>query len=154
MIEIPKIIDTVDRPYAALHLTVARSEMQNIMGPSIRDVYAEVAARGLSPTGPWFTHHLRRPTETFDFEVCVPVGADFAGTGRIEGKTWPAMTVARTQLHGDYSGLGAAWGEFAAWIAVQGLKTAPDLWEVYSVGPESSNNPADWRTEMNWQVLP
>jgi effector-binding domain-containing protein len=149
----PQIVTTVDQPYAALHVTVARDQIQKVMGPSIQQVYAAVAAQGLSPTGAWFTHHLRRPAATFDFEVCVPVGTRFESTGEIEGKTWPAMTVAQTELRGNYDKLGAAWGEFVAWTEQQGLSMAPDLWEVYRIGPESSNNPDDWRTELNWQVL-
>ena len=45
--------------------------------------------------------------------------------------TLPAARVARTVYHGDYEGLGEAWGEFGEWIKAQGLKPAPDLWEVY-----------------------
>jgi effector-binding domain-containing protein len=153
MIHTPNIITTADQQYAALHLTVARNEIQKIMGPSLREVYAEVAAQGLSPAGPWFTHHLQRPNPVFDFEVCVPISTKIENRGRIEAKVWTAMTVARTELCGNYTGLAAAWGELAAWTEKQGLKTAADLWEVYTMGPESSDDPADWRTEMNWQVL-
>lgn len=48
-----------------------------------------------------------------------------------------------------YEGLPGAWAEFEAWIAASGHKTASDLWEVHTVGPESSSNPDDWRTELN-----
>jgi len=30
-----------------------------------------------------------------------------------------------------------------------GYKQAENLWEVYSVGPQSSPDPANWRTELN-----
>ena len=45
--------------------------------------------------------------------------------------------------------VGAAWGEFDAWIAAQGLAAAPDLWECYLAGPESGPDPTTWRTELN-----
>jgi len=153
MIKVPAIATTVDQNYAALHLTVAREQIQQAMGPAIREVYSAVAAQGLKPAGPWFTHHFHRPNTTFDFEVCVPVGMRIEDAGSVAGKIWPAMTLARTEYQGGYEGLGAAWGEFAAWIEQQGLTPAPDLWEVYLVGPESSADPADWRTELNWQTL-
>jgi effector-binding domain-containing protein len=57
--------------------------------------------------------------------------------------------VARTVYHGDYEGLHGAWGEFEAWIAESGHTSAADLWERYVVGPESSPDPANWRTELN-----
>src|SRR5450755_4416611 len=153
MIDEPKIVTTVDQPYAALHLTVAREQMQQVMGPAVQEVHAAVATQGLAPAGAWFTHHLRRPNATFDFEVCVPVATRIEDAGRVTGKTWPAMTVAKTELQGNYDRLAAAWGEFAAWTEREGHSMAPDLWEVYRIGPESSDNPDDWRTELNWEVL-
>jgi hypothetical protein len=30
---------------------------------------AAVAAQGIAPAGPWFTHHLRMDPATFDFEI-------------------------------------------------------------------------------------
>jgi effector-binding domain-containing protein len=63
------------------------------------------------------------------------------------------MTVARTVHHGGYEGLPLAWGKFLAWVADGGHTPAPDLWERYLVGPESSPDPADWRTELNQPLL-
>jgi effector-binding domain-containing protein len=56
--------------------------------------------------------------------------------------------VAQTTYKGPYERLGAAWAEFNDWIAVSGHRPAPDFYETYPVGPESSGNSADWRTEL------
>lgn len=149
MLDTPHITRTADQATAFLRLTVPCTQIQTVMGPGIREVLAAIAAQGLTPAGPWFTHHLRRPTDTFDFEICVPVSAPLTATGRVAPGLWPAMTVARTVYHGGYEGLGAAWGEFLAWVATGGHTPAADLFERYLVGPESSPNPADWRTELN-----
>ena len=85
----------------------------------------------------------------FDFEIGVPVTAPVAAAGRVKAGELPATRVARTVYRGPYEGLGAAWGEFDAWIAAEGYKTAPDLWECYVAGPESSPDPGSWRTELN-----
>ncbi|HEU4365434.1 MAG TPA: AraC family transcriptional regulator, partial [Candidatus Krumholzibacteria bacterium] len=61
----------------------------------------------------------------------------------------PAAKVVRTVYHGDYEGLGNAWGEFEKLIAAEGHKTAADLWECYVAGPETGPDPAKWRTELN-----
>ena len=45
------------------------------------------------------------------------------------------------------------WGEFMTWIDAEGLTPAPGLWEQYVVGPESSPNPADLRTELNRPLI-
>lgn len=49
---------------------------------------------------------------------------------------------------GPYEGRGDAWGQFVAWIEQQRHRAGGELWECYAVGPESSSNPADWRTEL------
>jgi effector-binding domain-containing protein len=153
VLETPQITRTADQLTAFIHLTVPRSEIRDVMGPGIREVLATVAAQGLAPAGPWFTHHLRRPTDTFDFEICVPVPSPVTAAGRVKPGLWPAMTVARAVYRGDYEGLGAAWGEFLAWVAAGGHTPGPDLWERYLVGPETSPDPADWRTELNKPLL-
>ena len=61
--------------------------------------------------------------------------------------------MARTVYHGDYDGLAAAWGEFGAWIVANGHKASSDFWESYLAGPESSADPATWRTELNRPLI-
>ena len=70
-------------------------------------------------------------------------------SGRVRPGRMPAMRVARTIYSGGYDGLGAAWGAFTRWIDEQGYRAADDFWEVYRVGPESSLDSANWRTELN-----
>ena len=149
MLDTPQITQIAAQLTAIIHLTVPREEIRNVMGPGIGEVMAAVAAQGIAPAGPWFTHHLRMDPDTFDFEVGVPVTAPVVAVGRVKAGQWPAMKVARTVYHGEYEGLGAAWGEFDAWIAAQGLTSGPDLWECYVAGPESGPDPSTWRTELN-----
>ena len=87
--------------------------------------------------------------KVFDFEICVPVKAPVSAKGRVKPGKLPAARVARTVFHGDYAGLGEAWGEFGEWIKAQGLKPADDLWEVYTVDPSTNPDPSSWRTELN-----
>jgi len=48
--------------------------------------------------------------------------------------------------------LPAAWHEFDGWMNANGHAQAGDLWELYSVGPQSTPDPAQWRTELNRPV--
>jgi effector-binding domain-containing protein len=149
VIDPPRIIETAEQPLALLHLTVPRNQIQTVMGPGLAEVTAALAAQGVEPSGPWFTHHLKMDPEVFDFEICLPVAAAVAASGRVRPGLWPAMKLGRTVYHGPFQGLGAAWGEFDAWVVAQGLTPASDLWERYLQGPESSPDPASWRTELN-----
>lgn len=149
MIDPPQITQSIAQQTAFIHLTVPRSEIRNVMGPGLGELMAAIAAQGIAPAGPWFTHHLKMDPAIFDFEICVPVAALVAATGRVRAGQLPASTVARTVFHGDYGGLPAAWGEFNAWIVANGHKPGPDLWECYVAGPESNPDPLTWRTELN-----
>ncbi|MGH7790090.1 MAG: GyrI-like domain-containing protein [Candidatus Binatia bacterium] len=149
MLDAPQITQTADQLTAVIHLTVPRSEIASVMGPGITEVLAAVAAQGVGPAGPWFSHHLRMDPAVFDFEISVPVTAPVAASGRVTAGRLPAATVARTVYHGPYEGLGAAWGEFDAWIKANRHTPGTDLWECYLVGPETTPDPAGWRTQLN-----
>lgn len=154
MLDEPRIVQTPTQAIAVLHLEVPRSEIQNVMGPGYRELTEAVAAQGVAVTGPWFTHHLRLDPASFDFEIGVPVAAPIAAAGRVRPGQRPALTVARAILRGGYEGLSSAWAEFDQWIAARGHRPAPDLWECYVKGPESSLDPADWRTQLDRPLNP
>jgi effector-binding domain-containing protein len=149
MIEEPQITRTAARQVAMIRLTVPSSEIHDVMGPGIREVMDTLAAQGITPAGPWLTHHVRRPTDVFDFEICVPVTTPVVPAGRVKPGMLPAATVARTIYHGPYEGLAAGWGELMSWIEAKGHTPGEDLWEIYAVGPESGSDSSTWRTELN-----
>jgi uncharacterized protein YndB with AHSA1/START domain/effector-binding domain-containing protein len=153
IIDTPRITRTTAQLAAVIHLTIPRNEIRSAMGPGLTEVMAAVKAQGIGPAGPWFTHHLKMNPATFDFEICVPVTAPVAPVGRVKPGIFPAVAVARTIYCGNYERLGEAWGEFKAWIAANGHTAGPDLYECYPVGPESSPNPADWRTELTQPLI-
>lgn len=153
MIETPHITQTTAQLTAVIRVTVPRGEIQSVMGPGIGELMAAVKAQGIGPAGPWFTHHLKIDPAIFDFEISVPVSAPVAPAGRVVGGEMPAGKVARTIYRGPYEGLGEAWGEFGKWIAGCGHATREDLYECYVAGPESSPNPAEWRTELSRPLL-
>jgi effector-binding domain-containing protein len=153
MIDTPHITQSAAQRTAIIRLTIPREEIRNVMGPGIRELMATVAAQGIAPLGPVFSHHLRMDPEIFDFEIGVPVTEPVSPAGRVNPGQLRATALARTVYHGAYEGLGAAWGQFHAWIAANGHTPGPDLWECYVAGPESNPDPASWRTELNRPLL-
>ena len=148
MLDTPHITQTTTQLTAVIRFTIPREEIQNVMGPGISELMATIADQGIKPTGPWFDHHLKMAEDTWDFEISVPVSAPVVAAGRVKPSQWPAMKVARTVYHGPYEGLGDTWGEFLDWITANGHTPAPDLYQCYVAGPESSPDPANWRTEL------
>lgn len=153
MLESPHLSQAEAQPAAVIHFTIPRSEIQTVMGPGFQELMAAVKEQGIGPVGPFFSHHFAMYPDKFDFELGVPVAGPVTPVGRVKAGTLPGGLVARTVFCGNYDGLGAAWGEFLEWIKAGGHGAAPDLWEVYAKGPESSPDPANWRTELNKPLL-
>jgi effector-binding domain-containing protein len=149
MIETPQITQTEAQLTAVIRLTIPREEIQEVMGPGITELMAAVSDQGIGPAGPLFSHHLRMAPDIFDFEIGVPVTEPVDPVGRVQASELPAATVAQTVYQGPYESLGEAWGELDAWIKAEGHTPAADLWECYVVGPESTPDPAGYRTELN-----
>lgn len=153
MLDKPTVTETKTQPTAVIHLTIPKDQIQAVMGPGLNELMSTIAAQGIKPTGPWFTHHLKIADDSWDFEISVPVSKPVAAAGRVKPGEWPSMKVARTVYRGPYEGLGDAWGEFLDWIDSNGHKTAPDLYECYLAGPESSPDPGNWRTEFTKPLI-
>ena len=149
----PRIMEMPSQHAAAIHVTVSRAEIQKVMGPTLQELHSAVAAQGLTPTGPWFTHHLKMTPDTFDFEVCVPVAAPITENGRVVSRTFPTRRAARLVYRGGYEGLSTAWGGLMQWIDAQGEKPAPDLFECYAAGPETGAPSSAWRTELTRPLM-
>jgi effector-binding domain-containing protein len=149
MIDAPHICRTNPQRTAFIHLVIPRSEIQSVMEPALTELIATCTSQNLAPTGPWLTHHLNILPDTFDFRVSVPVAGLIAPIGRVEAGELPAATVARTIHRGPYEQLNDAWCEFMSWITAQGHTPETECWECYAVGPETSPDPAHWRTELN-----
>ena len=149
MLDTPQIVRVEVQLTAVIRLRVPRSEIRQVMGPGMAELMATIAAQGIAPAGPVFSHHFRMDPATFDFEIGVAVARPVVPTGRVERGHIGGCDVARTVYRGPYEGLASAWGEFGAWIAAEALTPAPDLWECYVSGPESSQDSSTWQTELN-----
>jgi effector-binding domain-containing protein len=149
MLDTPQIVQTTTQIAAVIHLTVPRSDMVKVFGPASGELMAALKAQGIKPEGPIFAHHLKMSADNFDFELGVKVATPVKTAGRVKPGELPAAKVARTVYSGPYEGLPAAWGEFTKWIEANGQEKAGDLWELYSVGPQSTPDPMGWRTELN-----
>ena len=149
MLATPQIIQTNVQDAAVIRLTIPRSEMMKVFGPAVGELMAALAAQGVEPVGAVFAHHLRMSPDTFDFELGVKVSSPVTAAGRVKPGQLPGVKVARTVYSGPYEGLPSAWGEFDTWMKANGHEQAENLWELYSVGPQSSPDSANWRTELN-----
>lgn len=145
----PQVVQTQAQHLAVIRLNVPVSEVRNVMGPGITEVFAAIKAQGMTPAGAWVNHHFKNPGTHFDFEIAVPVDQPIKPTGRVTAGTWPAMKMVRSVYTGGYEGLHQAWPAFDAWTAALGLKTSGELWEQYVHGPQSTESSSEYRTELS-----
>ena len=139
MIETPKVIQTEAQLVAAIPIQCSGAEMRTVMGPGITELRSTLEKQGIKATGAWLGHHFRMPTDTFDFEIAMPVAQECTPAGRVKMSELPAGKVAQTVYHGGYDGLGNAWGEFIAWAKQNDVKYTGEFWEQYTVGPEAGD---------------
>ena len=149
MIDTPQIVTTQPLTIAKIYAKIPTSAIQQEMGKLVQELIQSIRAQNVEITGPWLTHHFRRPAEFFDFEVCIPVTSEVKANGRMEPGVWPAMKVVRTIYHGGYEGLPSAWGELMAWIGSNDVKISEEIWERYLINPDSEKDSSKWQTELN-----
>lgn len=128
-----------------------RAEMGQAIHAALTEISGTLQAQSVAPVGPWFAHHHRRPTETFEFAVCFPVSGTVELSGGLKAATLPEEHVVRTAFHGPYEGLPSAWPEFLDWVQKGGYAVRNDFYEVYSVGPREAKEPEAWQTDL---ILP
>lgn len=149
MLDTPQIVDTAEEAAAVIRLTIPRGEMPSVFGPAVGELLVTLDNQGVEPVGAVFAHHLTLSPDNFDFELGIKVSSPIEAAGRVMPGSLPATKVARTVYTGPYEGLPSAWHEFEGWIDANGLEQAGSLWELYSLGPQSTPDPGQWRTELN-----
>ncbi|MBK7944611.1 MAG: GyrI-like domain-containing protein [Flavobacteriales bacterium] len=152
MITPPELASTTEQATASIHLVIAAREMGKYMDPAIQEIIKVITEQGVSITGPMFSYHHRRPSDTFEFEIGFPVSKDVKEEGRVKNSTLPAVKVARAVYQGPYEQLGEAWGELQSWVRKLKFSESGRFYECYLNNPDEVNDPKDYRTELNWVI--
>jgi effector-binding domain-containing protein len=127
------------------------------MGPAVEEIMATLEAQNIAIAGPLFAHYLTESPDNFDFEVGFPITTTttttLANQGRVKSSTAPFATkTAKATYTGPYDGLHQAWSDFGDQLAAAGFRRSRDsttmCWEVYTVGPEATDDPAQWQTDL------
>jgi len=152
MITAPELITTPEQATASIHLVIPAMEMGRYMDPAIQEIIKVITEQGVSITGPMFSYHHRRPSDTFEFEIGFPVSKDVKEEGRVKNSTLPAALVARAVYQGPYEQLGEAWGELQSWVRERKLAENGRFYECYLNNPDEVKDASEYRTELNWIV--
>lgn len=83
-----------------------------------------------------------------DVEVQLDVAAPFEPVDGVQCVEVPQTRAAVATLRGGYEGVSTATEALGAWIGSHGLRIAGPMFNVYVVGPQQAQDPADWVTEV------
>ncbi|MDR3617000.1 MAG: GyrI-like domain-containing protein [Candidatus Obscuribacterales bacterium] len=155
----PQIIKTKARHIAFIHVVVPRvasadklpantEAMKDAIHCAFQELFPVLQAQNIEVTGPWFAHHLRKPTDTFDFEISLPVSSAVTPVGRIEACISPVLDAVQTIYTGPYEGLPDAWHSFLDWTKKNGHNLAEHFYEIYTKGPGQSVESPHYQTEL------
>ncbi|MBU4178851.1 MAG: GyrI-like domain-containing protein, partial [Actinobacteria bacterium] len=73
--------------------------------------------------------------------------------GNVKGYELSGAKVASTLHMGPYEQIGGTYQELMLWISEQGYRPSVPCREVYLVGPEQSDDPAEYRTEVQCPIV-
>ena len=152
MIDAIQIIDTQPQQAAVIRFHIPQKELPAVMPQAVRELLAVLSTQGITPAGPLFNHYLSMVGGKFEFETGFPVDKPVTSAGRVVPGTLPSTKVARAVYTGPYDQLHHVWAEFGDRVLAGGHSPGPGLWESYVYGPESSPDPATWRTELNQPI--
>lgn len=152
MITTPEVITTSEQATASIHLTIPAREMGRYMDPAIQEIITLITEQGIQITGPMFSYHHRRPSDTFDFEIGFPISNALLEQGRVKNSSLPAAKVVRAVYQGPYEHLGEAWGALQRWVREQEMPEHGRFYERYLNNPAEVKDPNHYRTELNWVV--
>lgn len=124
------------------------------IGDSIGGAYGAIfglmGTAGTRPAGPPFMlyHDEELKEEDMDIEACVPVESNAVGGEGVTARVLPGGRFASTMHAGPYNDIGEAYQALVLWIRGNDLEPAGPFRDIYLVGPQQVEDPADYRTEV------
>jgi AraC family transcriptional regulator len=106
------------------------------------------------PGGHHFTFTGQSGERSATVEAAVPLAAHSAGEADMQSGSLPAGPVAVGVHAGPYEQLGDTNAAVERWIEANGYRIAGAPWEWYVTDPGEHPDPADWRTEVYWPLVP
>jgi DNA-binding transcriptional MerR regulator len=122
---------------------------------ALGELHATVATQGLHPSGPsggLFSSDLFQ-YERGEATVFVPLDDTFRPIGRVTSLLVPPAELAVTVHHGSHTDIDVTYGALGAYATEHELAVDGPVREYYPVDARSTDNPAQWRTEIGWPIF-
>lgn len=144
----------------AIRDRVGHGEIGDWCAQAYPELYGALGALGTDPAGPggasYDTGFFER--DLGDVVAFVPVAEASAGArvsdgvGRCERLTLPGGRFAVAQHHGPYVEIDRSYGALGSHVAVHDTAQPDPIREHYLVGPDHTQDPTQYRTEIWWPI--
>jgi effector-binding domain-containing protein len=134
---------------------VAATDIVSVFAQVLPAVYEQIGRSGIEPVSPPVAVYFGSDPFMSRFDMLVgclvacPV-TDVPGFASGQLPPSEALTVVH---EGPYDSLVTTYQDMQDWMAAHGRQPSPIMWEVYLQGPETTADPAAYRTEVVWPVL-
>lgn len=127
-------------------------DIEKILSEMFPVIIKFMADNNIEPSGKPFTlnHKWDEENNTAMFSACVPVKERVITTGEVLTGYLKPQKVFKTIFKGDYKFANDAWETAYNRLAAQGFSEIEDgePFEIYTIGPNETANPAKWITEI------
>ena len=130
---------------------MATLELVSFFGTACREIRSYLEEVGVEAAGPPMSLWHSEPGEipdAFDIETCIPLERAVPGIGRIRPGELPAGTLAATVHEGPYDTMGTAFEAVWDWAQAEGYEAVGPPRDATLVGPDETDDPAEYRTEI------
>jgi effector-binding domain-containing protein len=142
-------------PAIAIHDVVDRGDILSWWQGALGELYANVQAQGLTPTGPsggvyesdLYLHERGGAT------MFIPVDGTARAIGRVQALDVPAAELAIATHRGSLADIDVTYGELGAHVAAHELSVDGPLREIYVRGAHDTPDDGRWVTEIGWPIF-
>ena len=142
-------------PAIAIHDVVDRGDILSWWQGALGELYANVQAQGLTPTGPSggvyegdvYRHERGGAT------VFIPVDGAARAIGRVQPIVVPAVELAIATHRGSHDDIDVTYGALAAHVTAHELGVDGPLREIYVREAHDTPDAEEWVTEIGWPIF-
>ncbi|MFH1149155.1 MAG: MerR family transcriptional regulator [Actinomycetota bacterium] len=142
--------DLANQPVLSIRFKTSMAGIGDAVGVAFGKIFGYLGQTGTPPAGPPFAlyYDMEMKEEDIDMEICVPVSGETEGAGEVVGRVVPGGSAVSTMHAGPYDQVGGAYEALMTWMKENGYEPAGPAREVYLVGPDKVQDPAEYRTEV------
>lgn len=136
---------------------VREADFASFLDIAFPELYGVLGRLGLPPAGPPSALYPPVVEDLEEVVAYVPIGSATPlpdDRGPVALGQIPAATVALLAHHGGYDSIGETYRLLGRWVAEHSLSADAQVREIYLVSPTEADDPAQYRTEICWPLVP